>query len=94
MTISVKFKHTGPQFINDLNKIESEKGKYLKYKISGESDDGTEQFFDILSKTFYRSAPIEIQGNPEENINFIKRKFQQEIELLYKEINSWFLFCY
>lgn len=88
VTISVKFKHTGPQFINDLNKIESEKGKYLKYKISGESDDGTEQFFDILSKTFYRSAPIEIQGNPEENINFIKRKFQQEIELLYKEINS------
>ena len=44
--------------------------------------------FLILSKTFYRSAPIEIQGNPEENINFIKRKFQQEIELLYKEINS------
>lgn len=88
VSISVKFKHTGPQLINDLNKIENEKEKYLKYKIFGISDDGTEQFFDILSKIFYRSASIEIQGSPEENINFIKRKFQQEIELLYKEINS------
>ena len=79
LKIQIKIKNTGPKFIEDLNKIRSEKEKYEKY---------TEQFFDILEKTFYRSAQIEIQGNPEENINFIKSKFQKEIELLYKQTDS------
>lgn len=85
VSISVKFKHTGSQLINDLNKIENEKEKYLKYKIFGISDDGTEQFFDILSKIFYRSASIEIQGSPEENINFIKENFNKKLNCCIKK---------
>ena len=74
--------------IDDLKEIECQKEKYEKYKLVGESKDGIEQAFDIIKRLFYRSAKIEIKGNPQRNIDYIKTKLKQELCLIYQEENS------
>ena len=88
LKIRIKVSKTGPKFIENLEKVHNERKKYEKYKIEGETEDGVEQIFDILDKTFFRSTQIEIQGKPEDNINFIKYTFQSEINRLYAQENS------
>lgn len=85
LKIILKVSSTGKQFVEDLKKIEEQKKKYEKYKIVGESDDGIEQVFDIIKRLFYRSAKIEIQGNPQKNIDFIKTRLKDELRLIYSE---------
>ena len=88
LEFKIKIKHTGAKFSDVLTKISSEKDKYKKYKIVGDSQDGIEQVFDIFEKVLYRSAQIEIDGNPKGNIDLIKSKFEKEIQLLYDQTNN------
>lgn len=88
LEFKIKIKHTGANFPNVLKQISAESEKYKKYKIVGDSQDGIEQVFDILEKVLYRSAQIEIDGSPTENIGFIKKTFEKEIQLLYNQANS------
>lgn len=88
LEFKIKIKHTGANFPDVLKQISAESEKYKKYKIVGDSQDGIEQVFDILEKVLYRSAQIEIDGNPTENIGFIKKTFEKEIQLLYNQANS------
>jgi hypothetical protein len=87
LKIHIKVKSTGSKFIEDLDKIQKDNKKYQKYKIIGDSEDGIEQAFDIIAKIFYRSAQIEILGDPEKNIKFINAKLKEELNLLYTEEN-------
>lgn len=88
LEFKIKIKHTGANFPDVLKQISAESEKYKKYKIVGDSQDGIEQVFDILEKVLYRSAQIEIDGSPTENIGFIKKTFEKEIQLLYNQANS------
>lgn len=88
LEFKIKIKHTGVNFPDVLKQISAESEKYKKYKIVGDSQDGIEQVFDILEKVLYRSAQIEIDGSPTENIGFIKKTFEKEIQLLYNQTNS------
>ena len=88
LEFKIKIKHTGANFPDVLKQISAESEKYKKYKIVGDSQDGIEQVFDILEKVLYRSAQIEIDGSPTENIGFIKKTFEKEIQLLYNQTNS------
>lgn len=88
LEFKIKIKHTGANFPDVLKQISAESEKYKKYKIVGDSQDGIEQVFDILEKVLYRSAQIEIDGSPTENIDFIKKTFEKEIQLLYNQANS------
>ena len=88
LKIRIKVSKTGPKFIENLEKVHNERKKYEKYKIEGETEDGVEQIFDILDKTFFSSTHIEIQGRPEDYIYFIKYSFQSEINRLYAQENS------
>ncbi len=88
LEFKIKIKHTGANFPDVLKQISAESEKYKKYKIVRDSQDGIEQVFDILEKVLYRSAQIEIDGSPTENIGFIKKTFEKEIQLLYNQANS------
>lgn len=88
LEFKIKIKHTGANFPDVLKQISAESEKYKKYKIVGDSQDGIEQVFDILEKVLYRSAQIGIDGSPTENIGFIKKTFEKEIQLLYNQTNS------
>lgn len=88
LEFKIKIKHTGANFPDVLKQISAESEKYKKYKIVGDSQDGIEQVFDILEKVLYRSAQIEIDGSPTENIGFIKKTFEKEIQLLYNQTNN------
>ena len=88
LEFKIKIKHTGANFPDVLKQISADSEKYKKYKIVGDSQDGIEQVFDILEKVLYRSAQIEIDGSPTENIGFIKKTFEKEIQLLYNQTNS------
>ena len=88
LEFKIKIKHNGPNFQDVSKQISAESEKYKKYKIVGDSQDGIEQVFDILEKVLYRSAQIEIDGSPTENIGFIKKTFEKEIQLLYNQTNS------
>ena len=88
LEFKIKIKHTGANFPDVLKQISAESEKYKKYKIVGDSQDGIEQVFDILEKVLYSSAQIEIDGSPTENIGFIKKTFEKEIQLLYNQTNS------
>lgn len=88
LEFKIKIKHTGANFPDVLKQISAESEKYKKYKIVGDSQDGIEQVFDILEKVLYRSVQIEIDGSPTENIGFIKKTFEKEIQLLYNQANS------
>lgn len=88
LEFKIKIKHTGANFPDVLKQISAESEKYKKYKIVGDSQDGIEQVFDILEKVLYRSAQIEIDGSPTENIGFIKKTFEKGIQLLYNQTNS------
>lgn len=88
LEFKIKIKHTGANFPDVLKQISAESEKYKKYKIVGDSQDGIEQVFDILEKVLYRSAQIEIDGSPTENIGFIKKTFEKEIQILYNQANS------
>lgn len=88
LEFKIKIKHTGANFPDVLKQISAESEKYKKYNIVGDSQDGIEQVFDILEKVLYRSAQIEIDGSPTENIGFIKKTFEKEIQLLYNQANS------
>ena len=88
LEFKIKIKHTGANFPDVLKQISAESEKYKKYKIVGDSQDGIVQVFDILEKVLYRSAQIEIDGSPTENIGFIKKTFEKEIQLLYNQTNS------
>ena len=82
LEFKIKIKHTGANFPDVLKQISAESEKYKKYKIVGDSQDGIEQVFDILEKVLYRSAQIEIDGSPTENIGFIKKTFEnKQVEL-------------
>ena len=81
LEFKIKIKHTGANFPDVLKQISAESEKYKKYKIVGDSQDGIEQVFDILEKVLYRSAQIEIDGSPTENIGFIKKTFENPITL-------------
>ena len=71
LEFKIKIKHTGANFPDVLKQISAESEKYKKYKIVGDSQDGIEQVFDILEKVLYRSAQIEIDGSPTENIGSV-----------------------
>lgn len=66
LEFKIKIKHTGANFPDVLKQISAESEKYKKYKIVGDSQD----------------------GSPTENIGFIKKTFEKEIQLLYNQTNS------
>lgn len=78
LKINIGISSCGPKFREDIEKNYSPE-EFASVKVYGDSDDNINQSFDLIKKSFMRSAKININDNPRES-------FEQIMDVLSVEI--------
>ncbi len=75
--IQLKISNTGSHFLENISQLD--KKKYSSFKLIGESEEAIQQSFDIVKRSFMRSAKIAITDNPSKDLEKIKSILSSEI---------------